>query len=57
MYKIMYCKDCNAVLITDEDIDCLVCNDGMEEIGFTDKLVQDLINLEEQIIKENNNEG
>lgn len=49
MYDIMYCNECNAVLITDEDIDCLVCNKPMKEIGFTDKPIQDLLDHEKRI--------
>jgi DNA-directed RNA polymerase subunit M/transcription elongation factor TFIIS len=51
----MYCDKCNAVLVTDEDIDCLVCNKSMKEIGFTDKPIQDLFEYEKRI--GDNNEG
>lgn len=49
MYDILYCDKCNAVLVTDEDIDCLVCNKPMEEIGFQDKPIQDLLDYEKGI--------
>lgn len=54
MYDIMYCSNCNAVLVTDEDIDCLVCNEPMKEIGFTDKSIRDLLDHEERVSQ---NEG
>lgn len=58
MYKIMYCDDCTAVLVTDEDIDCLHCNKTVREIGFMDEPLKGLIEYENKIQeKEVNNEG
>lgn len=53
MYKITYCDACTAVLITDEDIDCLHCNKAVREIGFTDKIIQDILDVE-LAVEENN---
>ena len=57
MYDILHCSKCNAVLVTDEDIDCLMCNQPMKEIGFTDKPIQDIVEYERQIerAKQNGN--
>lgn len=49
MYDILYCNECNAVLVTDEEIDCLVCNKPMKEIGFTDKPIQQILEHEASI--------
>ena len=49
MYDIMHCNKCNAVLVTDEDIDCLICNGPMKEIGFTDKPLIDILEHEKRV--------
>jgi hypothetical protein len=51
-YDIVYCKDCNAVKITDGNRDCLVCSGESEVIGFEHKVIQDLLEVE---AKGNNN--
>ena len=45
-YDIVYCKDCNAVKITDTDNTCLICGDQSIKIGFEHRVIQDLIERE-----------
>jgi hypothetical protein len=52
-YEIVYCKECNAVKITDEDRNCLICNGTSEVIGFEHKVIQDILEVE-QTTEENN---
>jgi UDP-N-acetylglucosamine enolpyruvyl transferase len=52
-YEIVYCKECNAVKITDEDRNCLICNGTSELIGFEHKVIQDILEVE-QTTEENN---
>lgn len=46
-YDIVYCKECNAVKITDSDKSCVICNGISEIIGFTHEVVQELLTTEE----------
>lgn len=52
-YEIVYCKECNAVKITDENRNCLICNGTSEVIGFEHKVIQDILEVE-QTTEENN---
>jgi hypothetical protein len=45
-YEIVYCKECNAVKITDSDRNCLVCNGISEVIGFEHQVIQDILEVE-----------
>jgi hypothetical protein len=45
-YDIVYCKECNAVKITDSDKACLICNGTSEVIGFEHKVIQDILEVE-----------
>ena len=45
-YEIVYCKDCNAVKITDSNKDCLICDKPSEIIGFEHKVIQDILRVE-----------
>jgi heme oxygenase len=45
-YEIVYCKECNAVKITDTDRNCLVCNEASEVIGFEHQVIQDILKVE-----------
>ena len=45
-YEIVYCKECNAVKITDSDRNCLVCNGTSEVIGFEHKVIQEILDVE-----------
>lgn len=45
-YDIVYCKDCNAVKITDSDKNCLICNGTSEVIGFEHKVIQNILETE-----------
>ena len=47
-YEIVYCKDCNAVKITDSDNNCLICNGTSEVIGFTHKVIEDILEVERE---------
>jgi hypothetical protein len=52
-YEVVYCKECNAVKITDSDRDCLICNGISEVIGFEHKVIQDILDVELKV-EENN---
>lgn len=45
-YDIVYCKECNAVKITDSDKTCLICQGTSEVIGFTHEVIQDILEIE-----------
>jgi hypothetical protein len=45
-YEIVYCKECNAVKITDSDKACLICEGPSEVIGFEHKVIQDILDVE-----------
>lgn len=45
-YEVVYCKDCNAVKITEDDRSCLICNGTSEVIGFEHKVIQEIIEIE-----------
>ena len=45
-YEIVYCKPCNAIKITDSDKTCLVCNGTSEVIGFTNEVIQEILDVE-----------
>ena len=45
-YEIVYCKECNALKITDSDRNCLVCDGTSEVIGFEHKVIQDILKIE-----------
>ncbi len=47
-YEIVYCKECNAVKITDSDKTCLICNGTSEIIGFEHKVIQDILEVENE---------
>lgn len=48
-YDIVYCKDCNAVKITDNNKDCLICDKPSEIIGFEHKVIQDILRVEKEL--------
>ena len=48
-YEIVYCKDCNAVKITDENRDCLICQGESKVIGFEHKVIQDILDVEKRV--------
>lgn len=52
-YEIVYCKDCNAVKITEDDRSCLICNGISEVIGFEHQVIQDILDVELKV-EENN---
>jgi hypothetical protein len=45
-YEIVYCKECNAVKITEDDRSCLICNGTSEVIGFEHQVIQDILDVE-----------
>lgn len=47
-YEIVYCKECNAVKITDSDKNCLVCSGTSEVIGFTHEVIQEILKVERE---------
>lgn len=48
-YDIVYCKECNAVKITEDDKSCLICKGQSEVIGFEHKVVQDVLDIESRM--------
>ena len=52
-YEIVYCKQCNAVKITEDDKSCLICNGTSEVIGFEHKIVQDILDVELRVELDN----
>ena len=52
-YDIVYCKECNAVKITDSDKACLICNGTSEVIGFTHEVIQNILEVEKEAEKNN----
>lgn len=45
-YEIVYCKECNAIKITDSDKNCLICHGISKVIGFEHKVVQSILDAE-----------
>jgi len=45
-YDIVYCKDCNAVKITEQDKTCLVCGEQSIKIGFQHEVIKDILDIE-----------
>lgn len=45
-YEIVYCKECNAVKITEDDKSCLICDGPSEVIGFEHKVIQEIMGVE-----------
>ena len=45
-YEIVYCKECNAVKVTDTDRNCLICKGTSEVIGFEHQAIQDILEIE-----------
>lgn len=56
-YDIVYCKECNAVKITEDNKDCLICGKESEMIGFEHKVWTDLIEYEKSLTDKENGEG
>lgn len=48
-YKILWCEGCNAVALTQENINCLHCDGAVKEIGFMDEIVQEIMKTEQEI--------
>ena len=56
-YEIVYCKECNAVKITEDDRSCLICGKESEKIGFEHKVWTDMIDYEKSLTNEEINNG
>lgn len=47
-YDVVYCNECNAIKITEDDRSCLICGNESEKIGFTSKPIQDILKIERE---------
>ena len=47
-YDVVYCNECNAIKITEDDRSCLICGNESEKIGFTSKPIQDILKIEKE---------
>jgi hypothetical protein len=47
-YEIVYCKECNAIKITDADRNCLICDGTSEVIGFQHQVIQTMLEVENE---------